>query len=63
MGQRKPVRVFQLIAKDTVESKVLDIQKRKDAMVAKAFEKSGSKETAQEKRQARFEELKELLGV
>jgi len=31
--------------------------------VAKAFEKSGSKETAQEKRQARFEELKELLGV
>jgi SNF2 family DNA or RNA helicase len=26
MGQRKPVRVFQLIAKDTIESQVLDIR-------------------------------------
>ena len=48
MGQRKQVRVFQLIAEDTIESKVLDIrghalylnmltcaEKRKDALVAK----------------------------
>ena len=26
MGQRKTVRVFQLIAEDTIESKVLDIR-------------------------------------
>lgn len=26
MGQRKPVRVFQLIAEDTIESRVLDIR-------------------------------------
>ncbi|WVQ99528.1 hypothetical protein IAU59_006664 [Kwoniella sp. CBS 9459] len=62
MGQTRPVRVFQLIAEDTVESAVLDIQKRKDALVAKAFEKSG-KETTKAKKEARFEELKELLGV
>ncbi|ORY32870.1 SNF2 family N-terminal domain-domain-containing protein [Naematelia encephala] len=63
MGQRKPVRVFQLIAEDTVEAKVLDIQKRKDELVAKAFEKTSRGQTAQEKRQARFDELKELFGV
>ncbi|WWC62158.1 uncharacterized protein I303_104750 [Kwoniella dejecticola CBS 10117] len=62
MGQRKEVRVFQLIAEDTVESAVLDIQKRKDALVAKAFEKSG-KESKMTKKEARFEEMKELLGV
>ncbi|KAK4688842.1 hypothetical protein P7C73_g1286, partial [Tremellales sp. Uapishka_1] len=62
MGQRKAVRVFQLIAEDTVESKVLDIQKRKDALVAHAFEKTG-KETVKAKKEARFEELKELFGV
>ncbi|OCF32964.1 DNA repair protein Rad5 [Kwoniella heveanensis BCC8398] len=62
MGQTKQVRVFQLIAEDTVESAVLDIQKRKDALVAKAFEKTG-KETTKAKKEARFEELKELLGV
>ncbi|WWC70170.1 uncharacterized protein I206_104118 [Kwoniella pini CBS 10737] len=62
MGQRKEVRVFQLIAEDTVESAVLDIQKRKDALVAKAFEKS-SKESKMTKKEARFEEMKELLGV
>lgn len=29
MGQRKTVRVFQLIAEDTIESKVLDIRELK----------------------------------
>ncbi|WWC89156.1 uncharacterized protein L201_004074 [Kwoniella dendrophila CBS 6074] len=62
MGQKKEVRVFQLIAEDTIESAVLDIQKRKDAVVAKAFEKS-SKESKMTKKEARFEDLKELLGV
>ncbi|OXG23958.1 DNA repair protein Rad5 [Cryptococcus neoformans Tu259-1] len=62
MGQKKVVRVFQLIAEDTIESRVLDIQKRKDAMVAKAFEKS-SKEGQKTKKEARFEDIKELLGM
>ncbi|WVQ81722.1 hypothetical protein IAT38_003847 [Cryptococcus sp. DSM 104549] len=62
MGQKKTVRVFQLIAEDTVESAVLDIQKRKDELVAKAFEKS-SKDKQKAKKEARFEDLKELLGM
>jgi SWI/SNF-related matrix-associated actin-dependent regulator of chromatin subfamily A3 len=37
-------------------------EKRKDALVAQAFEKS-SKENARAKKEARFEELKQLLGV
>ncbi|GFZ43795.1 LOW QUALITY PROTEIN: hypothetical protein JCM24511_01515 [Saitozyma sp. JCM 24511] len=49
MGQRKPVRVFQLIASDTVESKVLEIRR--------------GKETGKDKKEARFEELRELFGV
>ncbi|RSH83079.1 uncharacterized protein EHS24_006736 [Apiotrichum porosum] len=63
MGQRKKVRVFQLIAEDTIEAKVLEIQKRKDALVAKAFEHSGTRETKAAKKQARFEELKEIFGL
>ncbi|KGB78750.3 hypothetical protein CNBG_4588 [Cryptococcus deuterogattii R265] len=62
MGQKKVVRVFQLIAENTIESSVLDIQKRKDAMVAKAFEKS-SKESQRTKKEARFEDIKEILGM
>ncbi|EJT45195.1 hypothetical protein A1Q1_06427 [Trichosporon asahii var. asahii CBS 2479] len=58
--RRKTVRVFQLIAADTVEAKVLDIQKRKDALVAK---KSGTKADAATKKKARFEDLKEIFGV
>lgn len=38
-------------------------EKRKDELVAKAFEKSGTKETKAAKKQARFEEMKELFGV
>lgn len=33
MGQRKPVRVFQLIASDTVESKVLEIRECSSATI------------------------------
>ncbi|KIR59606.1 DNA repair protein Rad5 [Cryptococcus bacillisporus CA1873] len=62
MGQKKVVRVFQLIAEDTIESSVLDIQKRKDVMVGKAFEKT-SKESQKTKKEARFEDIKELLGM
>lgn len=38
-------------------------EKRKDALVAKAFERSGTQESKMAKKQARFEELKELFGV
>lgn len=38
------------------------IEKRKDAMVAKAFEKS-SKESQRTKKEARLEDIKEILGM
>ncbi|GMK54505.1 hypothetical protein CspeluHIS016_0110910 [Cutaneotrichosporon spelunceum] len=63
MGQRKTVRVFQLIAENTIEAKVLEIQKNKDALIADAFAKSGSAEAKAAKKQARFEDLKQILGV
>jgi len=33
IGQKKPVHVYQLIADDTVESKVLDIQEKKKKLI------------------------------
>ena len=33
IGQKKPVHVYQLIAENTVESKVLDIQERKKQLI------------------------------
>ncbi|KAI9639359.1 uncharacterized protein MKK02DRAFT_39660 [Dioszegia hungarica] len=62
LGQKKDVRVFQLIAENTIESKVLDIQRRKDDLVATAFEKT-SKEIVQTKKKGKFEDLRELFGV
>lgn len=47
IGQTKPVKVFQLIAEDTVEDKVLEIQKRKDALISSAF--SGNKAVVKDK--------------
>lgn len=38
------------------------IEKRKDVMVGKAFEKT-SKESQKTKKEARFEDIKELLGM
>lgn len=40
------VRVFQLVAEDTVEDRVLDIQKKKEKLISQAFSgnKNGSKE-------------------
>lgn len=34
IGQKKPVHVYQLIAENTVESKVLDIQKKKNNLIS-----------------------------
>ncbi|KAL7421932.1 hypothetical protein Q5752_003704 [Cryptotrichosporon argae] len=62
MGQTKTVRVFQLIAEDTIESKVLSIQHKKDKLVSDAFAKTG-KESKADKKRARFEELKAIFGV
>ena len=71
IGQKKPVHVYQLIADDTVESKVLDIQEKKKEVikqvcdsyvelpimltVSKAFSGIKSKETQRQQREARLQ--------
>ncbi|KAJ7594405.1 SNF2 family N-terminal domain-containing protein [Mycena floridula] len=62
IGQKRPVHVYQLIAEDTVESKVLDIQDRKKTLIAEAFSGIKRTETPRQKREARLQELIELFG-
>ncbi|BEI80117.1 hypothetical protein CcaverHIS002_0106460 [Cutaneotrichosporon cavernicola] len=53
MGPRKTVRVFQLIAENTIEPRCS----------RSAFAKSGLTETKAAKKQARFEDLKQIFGA
>ncbi|VDB95911.1 unnamed protein product [Peniophora sp. CBMAI 1063] len=63
IGQTKPVHVFQLIAEDTVESKVLDIQEKKKNLIKEAFAGMKNKETQRQKKEARLQDLIHLFGV
>ncbi|TFK54077.1 hypothetical protein OE88DRAFT_1695204 [Heliocybe sulcata] len=63
IGQKKPVHVYQLIAEDTVESKVIDIQERKKKLIKEAFAGIKSNETQRQKKEARLQELVELFGL
>ncbi|GAA5967788.1 hypothetical protein JCM11641_005766 [Rhodosporidiobolus odoratus] len=63
IGQTKDVRVFQIVAEDTVEARVLDIQAKKEALIAEAF--SGSKNTtkAKEKLESKLDDLAAIFGL
>jgi len=63
IGQKKTVHVYQLIAENTVEGKVLDIQEKKKKLVKEAFSGTKSKETQRQKKEARLQELVELFGI
>ncbi|EKM54585.1 uncharacterized protein PHACADRAFT_197015 [Phanerochaete carnosa HHB-10118-sp] len=63
IGQTKPVHVYQLIAEDTVESKVLDIQEKKKKLIQQAFSGIKSKETQRQKKEARLQEIVQLFGL
>ncbi|KAJ7072219.1 SNF2 family N-terminal domain-containing protein [Mycena amicta] len=63
IGQTKKVRVYQLIADDTVESKVLEIQERKKSMIQDAFSGLKHKETPRQKKEARLQELIALFNL
>ncbi|CAL1707747.1 unnamed protein product [Somion occarium] len=63
IGQTKPVRVYQLIAENTVESKVIDIQEKKKQLIKHAFSGIKSRETQRQKKEARLQELIELFGA
>jgi SWI/SNF-related matrix-associated actin-dependent regulator of chromatin subfamily A3 len=49
IGQKKPVHVYQLVAENTVESRVLEIQERKKKMVQHAFSGIKTNETQRQK--------------
>ncbi|TFY76637.1 hypothetical protein EWM64_g7375, partial [Hericium alpestre] len=63
IGQKKPVHVYQLIAEDTVESKVIDIQDRKKLLIKEAFSGMKTKETQRQKKEARLQDLIRLFGI
>lgn len=63
IGQKKNVHVYQLIAENTVESKVLDIQERKKKLIKEAFSGIKSKETQRQQKEARLQDLIELFGI
>ncbi|KAJ4477055.1 SNF2 family N-terminal domain-containing protein [Lentinula edodes] len=58
IGQTKPVHVYQLIAEDTVESKVLEIQDRKKLLIKEAFSGVKRTETERQHREARLQALR-----
>ncbi|KAF8893981.1 SNF2 family N-terminal domain-containing protein [Infundibulicybe gibba] len=63
IGQKKPVHVYQLIAENTVEAKVLNIQERKKKLIQEAFSGIKRKETQRQQKEARLQDLIELFGI
>ncbi|PIL34185.1 transcription factor [Ganoderma sinense ZZ0214-1] len=63
IGQTKPVNVFQLIAENTVESKVMEIQEKKKKLISEAFSGIKNAETKRQKKEARLQELVHLFGL
>ncbi|KAE9411346.1 hypothetical protein BT96DRAFT_952431 [Gymnopus androsaceus JB14] len=63
IGQKRNIRVFQLISENTVESKVLEIQGRKKEIIQEAFSGVKRTETPRQHREARLHDLHELFGI
>ncbi|KAF9024848.1 hypothetical protein BDZ89DRAFT_1068783 [Hymenopellis radicata] len=63
IGQKKDVHVYQLIAENTVEAKVLDIQEKKKALIKQAFSGTKRTETPLQRKEARLQEIVELFGL
>jgi hypothetical protein len=55
--------LVQIIAKDTIEDKILEIQAKKNELIQQAFAGNRTKETARQKKEARFNEIAALFGV
>lgn len=62
IGQKRPVHVYQLIAENTVESKVIEIQERKKLLIQQAFAGTKRTETPRQKKEARLQDILELMG-
>lgn len=57
------VCLCQIIAKDTIEDQILEIQAKKNDLIQQAFAGNRTKETARQKKEARFNEIAALFGV
>ncbi|KIO29735.1 hypothetical protein M407DRAFT_226612 [Tulasnella calospora MUT 4182] len=62
IGQTKDVYVYQMVADDTVETRVLAIQERKQLLVEQAFSGTRRNETHRQKKEARLNDLVEVFG-
>ncbi|KAG8935555.1 hypothetical protein FRC02_007699 [Tulasnella sp. 418] len=62
IGQTKNVYVYQMVAEDTVEARVLAIQDKKKSLIEQAFSGTQRRETAQQKKEAKLQELVALFG-
>ncbi|KAG9003678.1 hypothetical protein FRB93_010899 [Tulasnella sp. JGI-2019a] len=63
IGQTKNVHVYQMVAEDTVEARVLSIQEKKQLLVEQAFSGTRRTETARQKKEARLGDLVQLFGT
>ncbi|GAA6041170.1 hypothetical protein JCM8097_004150 [Rhodosporidiobolus ruineniae] len=63
IGQTKDVRVFQIVAEDTVETRVLEIQAKKERLIAQAFSGSKNAVKGREKIESKFEDLAAIFGI
>ncbi|GAA5945806.1 hypothetical protein JCM1841_002066 [Sporobolomyces salmonicolor] len=57
------VRVFQLVAEDTVEDRVLKVQEKKDALIAQAFSGNRNAPKGREKIDARMHDIADIFGL
>jgi SNF2 family DNA or RNA helicase len=59
IGQQKPVKVYRMLIKDTVEDRILDLQDRKQRLIESAIDPTGMKEASRLSR----EDIANLFGV
>ncbi|GAA6024936.1 hypothetical protein JCM11491_000961 [Sporobolomyces phaffii] len=63
IGQTQKVRVFQLVAEDTVEDKVLEIQAAKEKLIAEAFSGNRGVEQGRQKIDAKLGDIAKIFGL
>ncbi|GAA5843841.1 hypothetical protein JCM3766R1_005942 [Sporobolomyces carnicolor] len=63
IGQTQKVRVFQIVAEDTVEDKVLEIQASKEKLIAEAFSGNRGVEQGRQKIDAKLGDIAKIFNL
>ncbi|GAA5997106.1 hypothetical protein JCM5350_005383 [Sporobolomyces pararoseus] len=63
IGQTQKVRVFQIVAEDTVEDKVLEIQASKEKLIAEAFSGNRGTEQGRQKIDAKLGDIAKIFEL